>query len=131
MIALDTNVLLRHLTQDDEEQARIANRLIEEELSATAPGLVSLAVLLEVIWVLRSGYGYGPDQVDTVVRALLLAPQLRVAQEDVVERALAADASIGLADRIVHELGRAAGCSETVTFDRRFARLSGVRLLGA
>jgi predicted nucleic-acid-binding protein len=31
----------------------------------------------------------------------------------------------------VHFLGEQAGCRETVTFDRRLARLDGVRLLGA
>lgn len=129
MIALDTNVLLRHLTGDDEEQAVLADRLIEEELSAAEPGFVSVAVLLEMIWVLRTGHGYSPEQVEDVVRALLLAPQLAMAEAAAVDRAVKAPGTVGLADRIIHEVGRQAGCSETVTFDRRFARMPGVRLL--
>ncbi len=129
MIALDTSILLRHLTGDDQEQARLADCLIAEQLSPVAPGFISIAVLLETIWVLSRGHGYAPEQVDRVVEAMLLAPQLRIADAGPVGRALKTGGPAGLADRIVHELGRQAGCTETVTFDRRFARMPGVRLL--
>lgn len=130
MIALDTNVLLRHLIGDGEEQAALAHRLIEEELTTADPGFVSIAVLLETIWVLRRGYGYSAQQVVGVVRALLLAPQLVVDQAAVVDKALKAAGTVDLADAIIHELGRRAGCRETVTFDRRFAQHAEVRRLG-
>lgn len=54
MIALDTNVLVRYLAQDDREQARVATRFIEEHLTADDPGFVSTIVLCEIIWVLES-----------------------------------------------------------------------------
>ena len=128
MIALDSSILLRYLTGDDASQSRVAAILVEERLSADEPGYVSIVALIEMIWVLRRGYGYSAEQVDGVVERLLHAAQLEIGDRPAVERALAKKSG-GLADRIIHELGLAAGCTETVTFDRRFARAKDVRLL--
>lgn len=129
MRALDTNVLLRHLLQDDPVQSPVATRFLSDELSEQEPGFVSIAVLCELIWTLRSAHGADAARIADVVERLLEAKQIVVAGEEVVFAALALRHD--LADALVHELGRAAGCSETVTFDRRFARLEGVRLLSA
>jgi len=47
MIGLDTNVLVRFLVRDDEEQFEHAQRLIRREAQAGTPVLVSHLVLLE------------------------------------------------------------------------------------
>jgi predicted nucleic-acid-binding protein len=52
VIGLDTNVVVRYLTQDDPKQSPIATRLMEKTLSTDDPGFVSLVVLAEVVWVL-------------------------------------------------------------------------------
>jgi len=59
MTGLDTNVLVRYLAQDDARQSAIATRWIEEELSPSQPGFVSLVVLVEVCWVLQRLYSAG------------------------------------------------------------------------
>ncbi len=56
MIGLDTNVLVRYLTQDDKKQASKANKLIDDELTSSEPGLITLAGLVEVVWVLEACY---------------------------------------------------------------------------
>jgi hypothetical protein len=56
MIGLDTNVLIRFLTRDDEDQFQRAQRLIRREAGTGDPLLVSLLTLLETEWVLRSRY---------------------------------------------------------------------------
>ncbi|MEA3030023.1 MAG: hypothetical protein QOG13_1348 [Sphingomonadales bacterium] len=128
MIAVDSSVLVRYLVQDEPEQARLAAAFLEEQLSDAQPGFVSVVVLLETIWVLRRGYRRPAEDVVEAVAGLLQARQIHVEHRDAIEAALAGDAA-DLADRIIHELGRKAGCTETVTFDRRFARLDGVNLL--
>ena len=45
MIGLDTNVLVRYLTQDDPEQAALATRVVERELTEDTPGFIGLVVL--------------------------------------------------------------------------------------
>ncbi len=49
MIALDTNVLVRYLAQDDARQSAAATRLVEQTLSPADPGYVSLVTLLETV----------------------------------------------------------------------------------
>jgi predicted nucleic-acid-binding protein len=56
MLGIDTNVLVRYLVRDDQAQYEKARRLIDRELSKGEPVLVSLLVLLETEWVLRSRY---------------------------------------------------------------------------
>ena len=55
-IAIDTNVLVRLLVQDDETQFAAARRLVEEAAQAEEPILIMLCALLETEWVLRSRY---------------------------------------------------------------------------
>jgi len=56
MLGVDTNVLVRYLIRDDQSQYEKARRLIEREVSKGEPVLVSMLVLLETEWVLRSRY---------------------------------------------------------------------------
>ena len=55
MIGLDTNVLVRYVTQDDPVQSPKASRLIES-LTTASPGFVSLVSVVELVWVLQSSY---------------------------------------------------------------------------
>ncbi len=54
MLGIDTNVVIRLVISDDAEQTRRARKLVEQTLSDDEPVLVSLPVLLESEWVLRS-----------------------------------------------------------------------------
>ena len=58
MIGLDTNVLVRYLTQDDPVQSAQANAFVERQLSSAEPGIIGHGVLCEVGWVLSRAYGY-------------------------------------------------------------------------
>jgi len=127
MLALDSNILIRYITHDDSAQTSIAIRFVEPELTQGNPGYVAIPVLCEVVWSLRRVYGFDEERIGAAIRLLLESSQITVASEAAVALALRCDA--GLLDALIHELGRQAGCTETVTFDRRFARLPGVRLL--
>ena len=74
MIALDTNVLVRYLTWDDEEQASEAANAIE-----TADGLfVPTIVLCELVWVLKRAYRYtGPESLTLFCKARKLLSSRR------------------------------------------------------
>jgi predicted nucleic acid-binding protein len=71
MLGIDTNVVMRLLVSDDAEQTRRARKLIEQSLGREEPVLVSLLVLIESEWVLRSSYGFKRDAVLGMFRALL------------------------------------------------------------
>ncbi|MBG0797958.1 type II toxin-antitoxin system VapC family toxin [Methylocystis sp. L43] len=129
MIALDTNVLVRYLAQDDREQAKAATRFIEEALTAGDPGFISAIVLCEIIWVLESRYDLKRTEVVSIIKALLDTRQIVIGEANAVRAALN-HSSVDLVDAIIHEVGRSRQCQRTVTFDRKFARLAGVELLG-
>ena len=128
MTGLDSNVLLRYLTQDDAAEAARATRLIERELSERAPGFISLVVLVETCWVLKRIYGVTPAEISTTVRELLDTRQLTIERRAAVARALERTGAGNFADALIADIALDAGCSRVVTFDRKAARL-GMTLL--
>ena len=78
MIGLDTNVLVRYLTQDDPSQARLATELIERRLSEQDPGFISVVAMVETAWVLERAYGLGAADIAAVIERLLQAAELVV-----------------------------------------------------
>ncbi len=128
MIALDTSILVRFFAGDDPAQSPRARRLVLEELTPQQPGYVSLPVVVELIWVLERIYKVPPIEVRKAVAGLLESPTLVVEQASVIAQSVLLDHE-DLADGLVHLLGRDFGCTRTVTFDRKFARLAGVELL--
>lgn len=130
MIGLDTNVLVRYLTQDDKDQARRATALVRG-LTETDRGFVSLVSLVEVTWVLRRAYKLDPQSVAAVVAGLLDSSELHIECPEVARAALAAtDRGADFADAVISESARRAGCSHTVTFDRKSARtIDGMELV--
>lgn len=71
MIGLDTNVLVRYVTQDDEEQSKKATKLIESVAGIEGSIFINNIVLCELIWVLERGYKYSKREIVTVLKAIL------------------------------------------------------------
>lgn len=132
MIALDTNVLVRFLVQDDPDQARIATALFDQ-LTDADPGFVSREVLIELVWVLERAYGYTRSDIAAALEGLLSAIELVIEADDNVGQAVERYRleGFGFADLIIAAAARRAGSRELVTFDRKAARLPDVRLLSA
>ena len=127
MIAIDSSVLVRYLAQDDEAQAALATRLLEQELTPADPGLVTVTALLETSWVLQRIYGQDWDTIHAIVARFLSASNLVVEHAESV--ALAIEQRARFADSLIHLTGRALGADRTITLDRKFARMDGVELL--
>jgi len=129
MIGLDSNVLVRYLTQDDPFQSARATRLIERQLSEKAPGFISLIVLVELWWVLKRLYRATDAELRQTVQDLLDTRQFVVEQRGAVIQAVKKlDAAGDIADSLIVELARAAGCERVVTFDKVATRV-GMELL--
>jgi predicted nucleic-acid-binding protein len=130
MIGLDTNVLVRYLTQDEPAQSARATRLIEHELSDREPGYIGLVVLVEACWVLKRLYGATPTELRDTVRDLLDTRQLVVERRAVVAAALArlGNGAGDIADALVVEGASEAGCARSVTFDKAAVKLGMVLL---
>ena len=128
-IAVDTNLLVRYLTWDDEAQAEAAARVIESGETVAIP----MIVLCELAWVLKRAYRYRTDEIADAIRRIVTSRDVDVDRH-------AAEAGLGMlardgdfADGIVQTEAARVGCRHIATFDREFARLLGpnnVMLLG-
>ncbi len=121
MIGLDTHILVRYFAQDDLLQSRRATEIIEQELTASNPGFVSLVTMAETAWVLDHSYGMSRREIIETIERMLQANTLIIQNEQEVFTALSAlDTEIGsFPDALIGALGNWAGCAKTLTFDRR------------
>jgi predicted nucleic-acid-binding protein len=131
MIGLDTNLLIRYITQDDPIQSPQATEIIERRCSRERPGFISLVTVAEVVWVLGSVYELADREVAATVERLLQADALVVQNEQQVFTAMVAlkQGWGGFADALIAALGTWAGCESTFTFDKKALRLPGFELV--
>ncbi|MEB3172604.1 MAG: type II toxin-antitoxin system VapC family toxin [Cyanobacteriota bacterium] len=116
-IALDTNALVRLLTNDDPQQARRVADLIE----ASPACFVPITVALELEWVLRGAYKLSRESIVRGFQGLMAINHLHLEQEEQVLQALEAYSNgLDFADAL--HLLRSEGCSALASFDRALAR---------
>lgn len=132
MIGLNTNVLVRYLTQDDPVQAELATAFIEQHLSTSNPGVISHIVLCEVGWVLSRAYHYSREQIAETLNAILTCQEFQVESADLAILAWQ-DYVQGNADFSDYLIGRThqrLGARHTVTFDRKASSATTFKRLG-
>jgi predicted nucleic-acid-binding protein len=127
MLAIDTNVLVRLVVDDDPEQARIA-------AERTAKGAwVSHLVLAESVWVLSGNFGLSRSEIVSTIKTLLTHPNVAFEDGNVVRAALqrfGERRAVDFSDCLILEIARKAGQMPLATFDRDFAKLDGVQRIG-
>jgi predicted nucleic-acid-binding protein len=130
MIGLDTNVLVRYLAQDDPVQSPKATEVIERQLTEQDAGFVSVVAMVETAWVLERAYGLAKQALAAAIERTLQADVLVVESEQEVFAAMIAlrEGRGSFADALIGALGARAGCSRTLTFDRKALRLPGFEL---
>jgi predicted nucleic-acid-binding protein len=126
VLAVDTNIVIRYLVRDDDRQSARAREIIHG-----SPVFVSLTVLLESEWVLRSLYGFGQSEVLTALEAFCGTHEVSVAEPAVVKQAFVlSKLGLELADAL--HVAQSDGCEAFVTFDKRLvkrmARATGARV---
>lgn len=127
MLGLDTNVLVRFLVQDDQAQFERAQKLIGRESRTGSGVLISLLVLLETEWVLRSRYSLAKSEILAAFSGLLASAELRFEDEHSIEEALFAwkESPADFADCLIGARHRALGCRATASFDVKATKLPG------
>jgi predicted nucleic-acid-binding protein len=130
MIGLDTNILVRYITLDDPVQALRAAQIIERNLTPDQPGFVSLVTIVELAWVLESFYEFSGEQIATAIERILQIATLSVQNEREVFTAMISlkTNTASFDDTLIGALGAWAGCTSTLTFDRKAARLKDFEL---
>lgn len=121
MIGLDTNVLVRYLTEDDPVQSRRAAALIRTVVARGDRCYLSPVVLCELAWVLRGAYDITKADLLETLERLMATTQFVIGDKDVVRAAIEAyrDGRADFADYVIGASHHEAGCRRTATFDRR------------
>lgn len=133
MAALDTNVLVRLLVEDDKAQLAAAEGLIRRCVSAGETLYVPVTVFLELEWVLRSSFGFSKSATVETLSQLLSSVELRFESEAAVEAALLLyiQGTADYSDCLHLALARVCGEQPLWTFDKTAAKLDGAQLLTA
>jgi predicted nucleic-acid-binding protein len=131
MPALDTNVLVRYVVQDDSGQLAAAKRLIDRCVGEGRSLFVPVTVTLELEWVLRAGFGFVKEDVLQVLSNLFSAAELAFESERALEVALQLyrEGSADFADCLHIALATEAGEPPLWTFDRGASRVAGAQLI--
>jgi predicted nucleic-acid-binding protein len=131
MPALDTNVLVRYVVQDDSGQLTAARRLIDRCVGDGQSLFVPVTVTLELEWVLRASFGYVKDDVLQVLSNLFSAAELIFESERALEVALQLyrEGTADFADCLHIALATEAGEQPLWTFDKSAAKVIGAQLL--
>ena len=126
MRAIDTNVLVRLITRDDERQVEAAEAFVAKG------AWVSHLVLAETSWVLDSVHDRTPEQIAKAIGMLLDHKELTIQDRDVVEAALGKfrkNKRVSFSDILVLEIARKHGHLPLGSFDRKLATLEGIHRL--
>lgn len=118
VIGLDTNVLVRYLTKDDEVQWKRAVEIINNAESC----FISNIVLCEMVWVLRGKpYKYPQSEILKIIELLLQSSKLEFVNRTVIYQALKLNklGKADFADYLIGAVNHFHECSTIVTFDQK------------
>ncbi len=123
MIGLDTNILVRFVTRDDEKQWKRVNAFLEKNCSSKDPAWISSIVLCEVVWVLSSGYEYARSDIVSLLKQLLLTAEIKLEEHDAVRVATKEfeNGKADFSDYLIGHLNKKRRCNTTITFDKKAA----------
>ncbi|MGK2898490.1 MAG: PIN domain-containing protein [Burkholderiaceae bacterium] len=129
-VALDTNLLVRLLTNDDTAQAARVEAWLLAHATPQLPAYVDHVVLCELGWVLQRSYAYSRTHVHDAIAALLEYDALGVERPALVRQALQwfADGPADFSDCLLGARARSAGCETVLTLDRKAAKTATHRL---
>ena len=132
MKAVDTNVLVRYLVNDEIRQSAMVTFFIQKAIANGEAVRISLLTILETEWVLRS---YGKRDKATVIevfQALLEARDVEIELEESLEQALHyyKNSHADFADCLMTSRYQRSGCTAMMTFDDKASKLPGCELLG-
>jgi predicted nucleic-acid-binding protein len=126
MHGLDTNVIVRYVTQDDREQFRRADAVFTAAASSGDKLFINVIVMCEVVWVLSGAYREPRERIVPVIEALLETPEVVVEDADLARRALTdwRSGRVDFADCLIARRNERSGCQATLTFDKALTKSS-------
>ena len=131
MIGIDTNILIRYLTQDDKEQATLAEKIINKHISKSQSIFINNIVMCELVWVLARGYKYKKEQIVSVVQQILSTVEFSFEKQNILWETLEEyeQKNLDFSDALIARLNQTYSCETTFTFDESASKCSEFELL--
>lgn len=129
---LDTNLLIRYLTNDDPVKADRVDRLLCQAAEGKVRLVTAEIVIAELVWVLESFYLLNRTDIREKVDAILATPGLEVVNRKLVQEAIGlyADAGIDFIDAYIVALMGKLDIRGIYSFDKKhLSRLKAVERL--
>lgn len=126
MIGADTNILIRFLIGDIKKQ----NQLVNKQLEKGEQFYINESVVTEMTWVLTASYNFSKQELVEAYDSLMESSGFVFFDRDIMTDAIASfiAGSAGFNDCLISEINKATGI-ETLTFDKKAAKLDGMQLL--
>jgi predicted nucleic-acid-binding protein len=131
LIGLDTNVFIRYIVQDDEQQAQLATDVIENQCSVENPAFINEITLCEIVWVLKRAYRYDKTIILAVLKQLLGGSEVYISSHAEAWEAYS-DYETGNADfsdYFIARINKKMGCPFTFSFDKKACQNENFKLL--
>ena len=124
MKGIDTNILVRFLIGDDEQQAQKVYKIFKKAESEKKELFVPLLVMLELIWVLESVYEIPRAAILESISELTLMPILKFEHQSALQQftQAAQGNKYDLSDLLISHSAKAKGCETVITFDKKAAK---------
>jgi len=121
MKALDTNVLVRFLVGDHEQQAKAVYKRFKQAETKKEVLFIPILVILETIWVLESVYEVARKQILDSIDDLLMMPILEFEVQSLIRSFVssARETKIELSDLLIAHSAKFSSCESIITFDKR------------
>lgn len=129
MIGIDSNILLRFLLRDDEQQYQQVLAFFEN--IGKEQVYVNLVVLTEAWWVLDHIYDYTKNELIDTFELLLNSKEVAFSEADSIFKALNTfkTSKADFEDCLIAQLNTNVLLSGTYTFDKKASKLKGMKLL--
>lgn len=130
MIGIDTNILIRYIVRDDENQAKAADKIMGS-CSENMPALINQIVLVEMVWVLKRFYKYSKLDILKILELILFNSDIEVLNSEEAKKAFIEyeKGNADFSDYFIAAINSHNGVLFTFTFDKQAAQCNGFKLV--
>lgn len=129
---IDTNLLVRYLTEDDPSKANDVKRLLLKAAQGEMLLLIPSVVIAELVWVLQGFYKLDRSEIVPLLNAILQTSGVEVSDKAVVSDAIAiyGNKTIDFIDAWIVAFAKATEVRAVYTFDRKhFKGIDGIEMV--
>ena len=126
---LDTNLLIRYFTRDDEEKAQKVLKLLKRVERGEERVITSPLVLFEIVFTLQSFYKVPREKIKELLSPILELRGLKLSDKEIYHSALDiyAKKNLSFADAFNAAIALKKGIKEIYSYDEDFDKIEGIR----